>query len=95
MWVPWQFSEGPEYRKSLANARASVADGERFNENLEILLMALKRDPLGCSEAFISEDDRLVRTRDEFAGYRLAVFFHIKAEYALELKWVLLSRLQS
>lgn len=90
MWVPWKLTEGPEYAESLEAARERSGDSKRFDDHLNVMRYALKRDPEGSSYPFLEQDDRLrvLMTHDPNAGYELVIFFEIIREYHCELKWV-------
>lgn len=89
MWVPWTLAEGPDFNRTLQEARARSGNLERFDANLVAARFALKRDPRGYSTAFLEERDdlRVFMTEDPASDYRLVIFFKVMGEYALQLEW--------
>jgi len=86
-------SDGPEWEQSVRDAEQEVFEGggdlERFEANQHALQDVLEYDPRGHSQPFIGGPDgaRVATTRDDADGYRLVVFFEIKANRS-ERKWL-------
>lgn len=93
MWLPFKFEYGPEWHES----RAAIEPlPERFDEHWSGLTYALKRDPVGWTEGFLSVrgDLRVYRSSDPFFGYELVVFVRVdEPKHVVELKWIELREL--
>jgi hypothetical protein len=86
MLQPRQLVEGPEYPRSLADARSEGRP--RFEANLRALLYVARFTPMD-SDPFLEERLRVRETRDPANGYSVALFFDVHPHrFITELKWI-------
>lgn len=88
MWLPFTLRFGAEWQ---ASREALNPAPERFDAHYDAMEYALKRDPVGWTEGFLSVrgDLRVFRTTDPAFGYELVAFVQVNERaHACDLLWI-------